>query len=213
MVSGKATEKSVSPGAHAHAIANIDALFERAAIHDQRNDRDNNPNIKQIHQLGALMEYDGVFYPIKITVKEYALSGQANKVYLIEAVDVENIKKEAPRSMKDDPNGILPPPLKSFSFDKRLARLLARVNPDFTMNSSGPGGKLRGQDNDCFGYTRLTPDAYRIVLGKNANLSTLLYFFVGHERSRNESEPAYRAPLKILGICLGTTILMIFFIV
>ncbi|MDR1946369.1 MAG: hypothetical protein LBQ51_04295 [Desulfovibrio sp.] len=33
----------------------------------------------------------------------------------------------------------------------------------------------------CPGYTRFTPDFYRIVLGKNANLSTLLYFFVGHE--------------------------------
>jgi hypothetical protein len=87
------------------------------------------------------------------------------------------------------------------------------VNPDFTLNSSGPGGKLRGQDKGNLGYTRFTPDAYRIVLGKNANLSTLLYFFVGHERSRNESEPAYRAPLKILGISLGTTIFMIFFIV
>ncbi|MDR1947624.1 MAG: hypothetical protein LBQ51_10745 [Desulfovibrio sp.] len=49
------------------------------------------------------------------------------------------------------------------------------VKPDFTLNSPGPGGKPRGQDKGNLGYTRFTPDAYRIVLGKNANLSTLIH--------------------------------------
>ncbi|MDR1945869.1 MAG: hypothetical protein LBQ51_01700 [Desulfovibrio sp.] len=74
------------------------------------------------------------------------------------------------------------------------------VNPDFTLNSPGPGGKLRGQDKGNLGYTRFAPGSYRIVLGKNANLSTLLYFFVGHERSRNESDPTIWATERFVGI-------------
>ncbi|MDR2819133.1 MAG: hypothetical protein LBB60_01175 [Desulfovibrio sp.] len=142
MVSGKAAQKSVSPGAHAHAIANIDALFERAALHNRHGDIEKNPDIAQIHQLGALMEYSGEFYPVKITIKEYTSQEQENKVYSVEAVDVENVKKEAPGTMKEGADSTLPPPLKSSSFNKRLARLLERVKPDLSLNSPAPRGSV-----------------------------------------------------------------------
>jgi hypothetical protein len=89
MGSEKATKKSVNPLVHAQAAANIDHFFENAPIHITHKDNRNDPNIKQIHRFGTVMEYDRVYYPIKITVKEFATHNEATKIYSIEAVDIE----------------------------------------------------------------------------------------------------------------------------
>jgi hypothetical protein len=99
MISGRATKKSVSPGAHAHAIANADKLFERASIEGTEGDKNQNPAIENIHRLGSVMEYKGEIYPVKLTVKEYKDKNFKNKIYSIEAVDVERAKKEAQGTM------------------------------------------------------------------------------------------------------------------
>ena len=99
MVSGEATQKSVSPAAHAHAIANADKLFERASIQEKYADKEKNPAIKNMHRLGAVMEHKGEIYPVNITVKEYTDKNYPNKIYSIEAVDVERAKKETPWTM------------------------------------------------------------------------------------------------------------------
>ena len=86
----RAVKKSVSPAAHAAAVANIDALYENAELLESHNDRDNNPNIKQIHRFGAVMELNGEHYPVKITVKEFVSEKDGKRIYSIEAVDIDN---------------------------------------------------------------------------------------------------------------------------
>jgi hypothetical protein len=119
------------------------------------------------------------------------------KYYNHELTEIENLGSLArPEERASNPEA-------SRDSVMNIVRKHLGVNPDLTLNSSGPGGKLRGQDKGNLGYTRFTSDAYRIVLGKNANLSTLLYFFVGHERSRNESDPTIWATERFVGIFVG----------
>ncbi|MDR1231321.1 MAG: hypothetical protein LBK61_07965 [Spirochaetaceae bacterium] len=118
-------EERVYPTAiHAQAVANIDKLFENAQLHITHNDRRNNPDIKQIHRFGTVMEYDGDYYPIKITVKEF--HQEDNKLYSVEAVSIDETEKtdagRTPPSNEFDEN-VQPPA----AFYTRLSRLVENV--------------------------------------------------------------------------------------
>ena len=89
MLSGKAVDKSVSPAVQALAVANVDKLFELARLGETRPDRAGDPHIVAIHRFFApLVTQEGQVYQVKLTVKE--LAGEANKVYTVEALEIES---------------------------------------------------------------------------------------------------------------------------
>jgi hypothetical protein len=92
MLSVSASDKSVSPQVHALAVANIDHLYERAELLGSHDDEKNDTNVKQIHRFGVVMQHDGEFYPVKITVKEFTQTDDKSRIYTVEAVDVEKEK-------------------------------------------------------------------------------------------------------------------------
>jgi hypothetical protein len=89
MLSENAAKKSVSPGAHALAVANIDHLFQDATLEDSFNDSDSDANIKMIHRFVAPMSYKGETLNAKMLVKELARPDQGNRIYTVEAVEIE----------------------------------------------------------------------------------------------------------------------------
>lgn len=94
--SEKATRQSVSARLHAMAVANIDRLFENAEVRTIHEDTKNNPDILSVHRLGSIMydEESKTFVPVKITAFEYN-TNTGNRIYSIEAIDIEGIKKSA----------------------------------------------------------------------------------------------------------------------
>jgi hypothetical protein len=91
MVSRAAVVASFSPEAHYLAAANIDKLFSNAiepwgfALNPNKE----NSGLKARRYLYAPMEYGGKITVAKITVKEYEDTALENKIYSIEAVDVD----------------------------------------------------------------------------------------------------------------------------
>ncbi|MDR0645816.1 MAG: hypothetical protein LBG46_02215 [Elusimicrobiota bacterium] len=117
MNSASAVKKSISPELHAQALANIDVLFENALFDIIHADKNENPAIKNIHRLGAVMEYADEYYPVKITLKEYADKNTKNKIYSVEAVDIEKMQnKEARRAtVENAEKAVSPTPIADFN--------------------------------------------------------------------------------------------------
>jgi len=91
IVSHAAVAASFCPQAHYLAAANIDRLYSNAIEPWEfaLNPHKDNTGLKARRYLYAPMEYDGKIAVVKITVKEYADAGLHNKLYSIEAVDVD----------------------------------------------------------------------------------------------------------------------------
>jgi predicted GNAT family acetyltransferase len=81
---------------HALAVANIDLLFENAEFDVTHTDKKERPEIEKVHRLGNLMfdEKTNTYVPVMITMFEYN-DGHGNKVYSVEAVDIETEKNSA----------------------------------------------------------------------------------------------------------------------
>ncbi|MBF0487680.1 MAG: hypothetical protein HQK98_05910 [Nitrospirae bacterium] len=76
-ITGKGIKESTSKDRLAHidqieAIRAIPELLENAVLVETRPDRDNNPDIKNIHRFYAPLELEGKLYRAKLTVRETA---------------------------------------------------------------------------------------------------------------------------------------------
>lgn len=87
MLSAKAVGKSASPAAHSLAVANLDALFERAVLGWSKPDREGDSNINAVHRFFVPMTRNGRELLVKLTVKETAIERDPNPLYTVEAVD------------------------------------------------------------------------------------------------------------------------------
>ncbi|MDR1786955.1 MAG: hypothetical protein LBR16_00675, partial [Treponema sp.] len=120
-----AIKDSVSPAAHAYAVANIDYLFENAEFDEPHPDTHNRPEVKQIHRLGTVMIFEGEPVPVKITVKEYVPSAniEHDRIYCVEAVEVEKIKNAAgqPTGAPEEPH------VPITAFNDKIAQLYNKV--------------------------------------------------------------------------------------
>lgn len=87
MLSAKAVGKSASPAAHSLAVANLDALFERAVLGWSKPDREGNSNISAVHRFFVPMTRNGRELLVKLTVKETAIERDPNPLYTVEAVE------------------------------------------------------------------------------------------------------------------------------
>lgn len=94
MKSAKAVQKSVSPKAHIHALANLAELYEKAvrlwSYEDKKPPKDNAYDILAMHRYVALMPFGDAVYPVKITVKEFSDKGKGSSIYTLEAVEVDD---------------------------------------------------------------------------------------------------------------------------
>jgi hypothetical protein len=90
-VSHVAVINSFSPEAHYLAAANIDKLYSNAIEpwEFELNPNKDNTGLKSRRYLYAPMDYSGKMLIVKITVKEYEGSDLQNKLYSIEAVNVD----------------------------------------------------------------------------------------------------------------------------
>jgi len=89
MLSAKAVGKSVSIAAHVNAVANADKLFERAVLVDSHPDGKELGTIKAVHRFYAPMRFGGKVLQVKMTVKEFAQQSNGNRLYTVEAMDLE----------------------------------------------------------------------------------------------------------------------------
>lgn len=91
IVSDQALHQSFTPMVHWQAVANIDILFSNAIEpwDFDLNPNKNNENLKNRRYFYAPMEYDGRILPVKFTVKEYKQEGIDNRLYSLEAINVD----------------------------------------------------------------------------------------------------------------------------
>ena len=126
--SGKAITKSINERLHALALANIDYLFENAEIDVTHPDTKGTKEIEKIHRMGTLLwdEETRDFVPVKITAFEYKTS-DGNKIYTIEAVDIE---KEKTAGQLEDGSGSNPhSPIAVF--EAKIEKLLEKTRREY----------------------------------------------------------------------------------
>ena len=101
MLSESAVRKSVSPRAQAQAVANLDRLFKIAGEPDIHPDRDASPRLKSIRRFYAPMLFDGEVLVAKMTIKEFAEAHEGNKIYSIEAMEIEKAARNREASLPE----------------------------------------------------------------------------------------------------------------
>lgn len=88
MLSGKAVGKSETPALHSLAVANLDSLFEHAILGWSKTDNAANSNLALVHRMFAVLQTETGPRLVKLTVKEHALADQGNKIYTVEAIEL-----------------------------------------------------------------------------------------------------------------------------
>lgn len=87
--SESAIYKSASGPAHLAAISVLADLLEEAVLVQSHPDRDNNPNIRQIHRFWAALRFRGKLFRTKLTVKEFVQFVQGVGFYSYELAQIE----------------------------------------------------------------------------------------------------------------------------
>ncbi|GEM_PF-6205076 len=90
MMSPSAVNKSFSPQAHMLVMGNLDTLFEVSRRTKERPDRDGNPHIKGMHHFVTTLNYNDQEIGVKFLVKEMSEQEQGNRIYTIQAVEIED---------------------------------------------------------------------------------------------------------------------------
>jgi len=136
MLSQSAVGNSVSPQAHAMAVANLDRLFMLATRRLERADNANNPNIRAIHHFDVPMPFDGEVLRVKMLVKEMAQADQASPLYTVAAVEIE--KPASSRGDADSPRSQTRLPAPPAGFEARFAQMVAAVNGEGVSTVTDP---------------------------------------------------------------------------
>lgn len=139
MLSNSAVKNSVSPQAHATAVANLDKLFPLAIRRLTRADNEGDINVGAIHHFDAPMPFGGDVLRVKMLVKELTSREQGARLYTVSAVEIE---KPASERGEATPKGDSPAP--PAGFDDRFAQMVRAVK----------GGAVVGQDPVVSGQSR-----------------------------------------------------------
>lgn len=170
MTSASATKKSVSPAAHATAVANVGSLFTKSVRLWTKADRAGDPNILGIHRYVSLMVNEGAVYPVKLTVKEYAAREQGFKIYSVEAVEVENstsLSTWAEEELKRD-SAIS----SATTHISKLAQSYENIKEELERASNA---SVKEQNPNELSKGEYFPSARAILLWANADRSTFLH--------------------------------------
>ncbi|WP_287372417.1 hypothetical protein [Prosthecochloris sp.] len=161
MLSRKAVGKSETPALHSAAVANADRLFEHAIHGWSKPDEKGSASIAAIHRFFAPFNTGDGVRMVKLTVKESARSDQSNRLYTLEAVE---LNEKAPAALWVDAtikaDGFDPTSILSVEAIYKLAN--AVENNKFLQAGSGSRG---GFD----------PQQLTTILTKKADLSTYLH--------------------------------------
>jgi len=90
ILSGKAVESSFNKQAHLLAVVNVDRLYSNA-IEPWKfnlNPEKSNKGIKAVRRLYSPMLYNGRIIPVKLTIKEIKNENEGNRMYSLQAIDV-----------------------------------------------------------------------------------------------------------------------------
>jgi hypothetical protein len=92
MMSASNVERSVSSQAHFQALGNIDTLFRLATLEQTREGKKPNDaqSIDAIRHFVVPMPFAGGILQVRILAKEFRQSEQGNRLYLVEAVEIED---------------------------------------------------------------------------------------------------------------------------
>jgi hypothetical protein len=140
MTSQSAVAKSVDPVAHSMAVANVDHLFVNAEPLGTAPDKGGDINIKSIQRFGAALIVDGIPIGVKLTVKEIATGNRGNRIYSVEAVDVEKTKPTGNRVGDASLEAERATP--QVGFDEKLRGIVDEVKKG---QSQGHSASLSGQ--------------------------------------------------------------------
>lgn len=136
MLSAKAVGKSETAELHSLAVANLDSLFENALLGWTKADSQANTNIAAIHRFFSVLETDNGPRLVKITVKETSSTNQANKIYTVETISINEKSPAAQwvdatvRSDEIDPISI-----RSAEDVVSLAKAVQEINNDLNPSS------------------------------------------------------------------------------
>ena len=159
MLNGKAVAKSETPATHALAVANLDSLFENSILGWSKPDQNADTNLAAIHRFFSVLQTADGPRLVKMTVKEFALDGQKNKLYTVEAIEL-NEKSPAAQwvdaTVRSD--GIDPISTRSVGDVISLAQSIENGN---TLKQGERGG--------------FNPATFTTTLFKGADLSTFLH--------------------------------------
>lgn len=129
MLSSKAVGKSETAELHSLAVANLDRLFENAILGWTKPDSMGDSNLSAIHRFFSVLETDSGPRLVKLTVKESARSSQANRIYTVETISV-NEKSPAAQwvdsTVRSD--GIDPTSIRSTEDIISLAKAVQEIN-------------------------------------------------------------------------------------
>ncbi|XHR29915.1 MAG: hypothetical protein ACFUZC_05040 [Chthoniobacteraceae bacterium] len=137
MGSESAAGKSYSVSAHALAMANLDTLFLHARREEPAPDRAGDPNIKSIQRFFAPMLWNGQVLKVKLTVKEFARPSEGNRIYSVEAMEIEKPARNRVPSISDKQRINTP----QASFEGNIDAWLASVNPELSGSAVDENGE------------------------------------------------------------------------
>lgn len=116
-------------------MANADKLYESALYGWSKPDRSNDPNIVAVHRLFSVLDGGEGMHLVKLTVKEIARNDQANKLYTIEAME---LNEKSPTAQWVDStvqaDGLDPTSIRSVGDILKLAKNTQKSNINQRLN-------------------------------------------------------------------------------
>ncbi len=134
MLSKSVVDRSVSPQAHYQALGNLDMLFRLATERLSRPGKQavDARSIRAIHHFDVPMPFNGEVMRVKIMAKEFAAPEQGTRIYLVQAVEIENVgvvgrdPEVSGQFRRGEPAASQPPP----DVSERFAQMVSAVNGD-----------------------------------------------------------------------------------
>lgn len=167
MLSSKAVGKSETPSIHSAAVANLDALFERAILGWSKPDSEGDVNIKAIHRFFAPVLIDGRAFLAKMTVKETAQESKNNPLYTVEAVSFEATENPAAQWVGEiaSADGADPRTIRSAGLIESMAQRVQNFNPSNVSKVTDPE---TGEPMVVYHGTVADIDAFTAMPGSDA---------------------------------------------
>ncbi|PAT31890.1 hypothetical protein CLI92_09010 [Vandammella animalimorsus] len=142
MMSRSNVERSVSSQAHMQALGNIDKLFALARVREVRAPKKVHDagDMAAVHHFEVPMPFDGQVLRVKIMGKEFVSPDKGNRLYLIEAVEIENagVEGEDPRVSGQFQRGGETASSPLPGADARFAQMVEAVNGDGVSKAVDP---------------------------------------------------------------------------
>ncbi|MFT3803327.1 MAG: hypothetical protein QM766_19205 [Burkholderiaceae bacterium] len=208
MLNRKAVSKSESPQTHSLAVANVDALFQRAMLGWSKPDAEGDPNIVAIHRFFAPMNTAQGARLVKLTVKETAQAHRPNPLYTVEAVEF-NEKSPAAQWVGEIANadGVDPRTIRSAGDILSLAQEVQGFNGAEGTPESAPTGGRSESDGGAPRFSRAAAGSERRGLQSRAELESRAFFRgTAFEKGDSSPEQARADAVEVLGFDPGVKV-------